>query len=145
MNLENTIKQLLEGADIDMRLQQLVRAGLMPANTIPMLRKAIAKIQGGLPLQGAEKDIMANFLNAMLYIVLGDDTVFNRARSGARHYANEDVKANIDAVKKMNESYKTTFHSALNKYNIKSPSELDEQKRKEFFNYVDQEFKKGEL
>ena len=54
------------------------------------------------------------------------------------------TKEDIDAVKKMNESYKTAFEAALNEYGIKSPSELDESKRKEFFNHVDLEFKKGD-
>lgn len=91
MSLEQTIKDTLiaESVDLDMRLQQLVRAGLMPSNTIPLLRKAITKIQGGYPLQGAERDVMANFLNAMMFIVLGDDAIFNKARVGAKSYATE--------------------------------------------------------
>jgi hypothetical protein len=91
MSLEQTIKDtvMAESVDLDMRLQQLVRAGLMPSNTIPLLRKAITKIQGGYPLQGAERDIMANFLNSMMFIVLGDDSIFNKARVGAKSYATE--------------------------------------------------------
>jgi hypothetical protein len=54
------------------------------------------------------------------------------------------TKEDIDAVKSMNETYKNTFDAALEHYNIKSPSELGEEKRKEFFNHVDQEFKKGD-
>ena len=92
MSLEQTIKDTLlsESVDLDMRLQQLVRAGLMPANTIPLLRKGIAKVQGGYPLVGAERDVMANFLNAMMFIVLGDDAIFNKARVGAKSYATEE-------------------------------------------------------
>jgi hypothetical protein len=91
MSLEQTIKDtvMAESVDLDMRLQQLVRAGLMPSNTIPLLRKAITKIQGGYPLQGAERDVMANFLNSMMFIVLGDDSIFNKARVGAKTYATE--------------------------------------------------------
>jgi len=91
MSLEQTIKDtvMAESVDLDMRLQQLVRAGLMPSNTIPLLRKAISKIQGGYPLQGAERDVMANFLNSMMFIVLGDDSIFNKARVGAKSYATE--------------------------------------------------------
>jgi len=91
MSLEQTIKDtvMAESVDLDMRLQQLVRAGLMPSNTIPLLRKAITKIQGGYPLQGAERDVMANFLNSMMFIVLGDDSIFNKARVGAKSYATE--------------------------------------------------------
>lgn len=240
MSLEQTIKDTLiaESVDLDMRLQQLVRAGLMPSNTIPLLRKAITKIQGGYPLQGAEREVMANFLNSMMFIVLGDDAIFNKARVGAKSYATEakekqeydyegdmdeekmpfkgpykkagerkdeygntiknvakhlakkamkandegnkvvantndpesmkkytadvvkrardarkaltkesrrtEALADIAAVAQMNESYKTTFDAALTQYGIKSPSELDEEKRKEFFNFVDQNYKKGD-
>jgi hypothetical protein len=325
MSLEQTIKDTLlsESVDLDARLQQLVRAGLMPANTIPVLRKAIAKVQGGMVLQGAERDVMANFLNSMMFIVLGDDAIFNKARVNAKsvpHHpyiqyateetevvegenkemkgkdpcwkgyemvgtkkkggrevpncvpANEEVEnldelsratvgrysmkaksiadneggkdrtkgrelagrkkwggtmsgvkkakvmateeaeqidelskktlasyinkstqnavargidygyskdskdsanalkklpnrvqgikkatdkltkesrraealADIASVTQMNESYRTTFNAALEQFNIKSPSELDEEKRKEFFNFVDQNYKKGD-
>ena len=54
------------------------------------------------------------------------------------------TKEDIEAVKSMHESYKNTFNAALEHYNIKSPSELGEDKRKEFFNHVDQKFKKGD-
>jgi len=278
MSLEQTIKDTLlsESADLDLRLQQLVRAGLMPANTIPLLRKGIAKVQGGYPLVGAERDVMANFLNSMMFIVLGDDTIFNKARTGAKHYATEEIDkdledelkktrqtkksvedakekygikegenkemkdkdpcwkgyemvgmkkkggrqvpncvpaneeveaidelsratvgryslkaksiadneggkdrskgrelagrkrwggtmsgvpkarvmakesrrnealADIASVTQMNESYRSTFNAALTQYGIKSPSELDEEQRKQFFNFVDQEYKKGD-
>lgn len=55
-----------------------------------------------------------------------------------------EALADIAAIKQMNESYKTTFDAALETYGIKSPSELDEEKRKEFFNFVDQNYKKGD-
>ena len=99
MSLEQTIKDtvIAESHDLDGRLQQLVRAGLMPANTIPILRKAIGKVQGGMTLQGAERDVMANFINSMMFIVLGDDTVFNKARAGAKGYAAEEVELDENA------------------------------------------------
>ncbi len=91
MSLEQTIRDTLvsESMDLDARLQQLVRAGLMPQNTLPVLRKSIAKVQMGLSLQGPERDVMATFINSMMYIVLGDDTIFNKARAGAKMYATE--------------------------------------------------------
>jgi hypothetical protein len=91
MRLEQTIRDtvLSESMDMDARLQQLVRAGLMPQNTLPLLRKSIAKVQMGAALQGPERDVMATFINSMMYIVLGDDTIFNKARAGAKTYATE--------------------------------------------------------
>ena len=99
MRLEQTIRDtvMAESMDQDARLQQLVRAGLMPSNTLPLLRKAIAKVQGGMSLQGPERDVMATFINSMMYIVLGDDTIFNKARAGAKNYATEEVELDESA------------------------------------------------
>ena len=94
MNLEQTIRDQIisESADLGGRLDQLVRAGLMPANILPVLHRAIAKVQGGMSLQGAERDAMSMFINSMMFIVLGDDTVFNKARAGAKNYATEETE-----------------------------------------------------
>ena len=37
--------------------------------------------------------------------------------------------------------YQKFFNSALAKFGVKSPAELDDNKKKEFFNYVDDNFK----
>jgi hypothetical protein len=94
MRLEQIIREkiIAESADMDSRLQQLVRAGLMPQSTLPILRKSIAKVQNGMALQGPERDVMATFINSMMYIVLGDDAIFSRARAGARGYAAEEIE-----------------------------------------------------
>ena len=39
------------------------------------------------------------------------------------------------------EEYQKFFRSALKKFNIKSPAELDDSKKKEFFNYIDKNYK----
>jgi hypothetical protein len=74
--------------------------------------------------------------------------VVKRARDARKALTKEsrrtEALADIAAVAQMNESYKTTFDAALTQYGIKSPSELDEEKRKQFFNFVDQEYKKGD-
>lgn len=99
MRLEQTIRDtvLSESMDMDARLQQLVRAGLMPQNTLPLLRKSIAKVQMGAALQGPERDVMATFINSMMYIVLGDDAIFNKARAGAKGYATEETELEENA------------------------------------------------
>ena len=115
MSLEQTIRDTLvsESMDLDARLQQLVRAGLMPQNTLPILRKSIAKVQMGLSLQGPERDVMATFINSMMYIVLGDDTIFNKARAGAKSYAAEE----------------TEVEEAVGDYTVKSVSPADAWKK----------------
>lgn len=71
------------------------------------------------------------------------DTISKRSR-GISTAVKKLTKEDIEAVKKMNESYKTAFDAALTEYGIKSPSELGEEKRRQFFKHVDQEFKKGD-
>lgn len=115
MSLEQTIRDTLvsESMDLDARLQQLVRAGLMPQNTLPLLRKSISKVQMGLSLQGPERDVMATFINSMMYIVLGDDTIFNKARAGAKSYAAEE----------------TEVEEAVGDYTVKTVSPADAYKK----------------
>ena len=36
--------------------------------------------------------------------------------------------------------YEAFFQKAMKKYGIKSPAELDDDKKKEFFNYVDKNY-----
>ena len=67
-----------------------------------------------------------------------------KREKGLQSLQKRKTNEDIDTAKSMHESYKMKFDAALEHYNIKSPSELDESKRKEFFNHVDQEFKKGD-
>jgi hypothetical protein len=80
---------MTEAMDMDGRLDQLVRAGLMPTSSLPLLKRAISRMHAGMSLQGAERDVMNMFISSMMFIVLGDDTVFNKARAGAKTYATE--------------------------------------------------------
>jgi hypothetical protein len=80
---------MTEAMDMDGRLDQLVRAGLMPTSSLPLLKRAISRMHAGMSLQGAERDVMNMFISSMMFIVLGDDTVFNKARAGAKSYATE--------------------------------------------------------
>ena len=91
MSLENTIRDQIisEAADLSGRLDQLVRAGLMPSNVLPVLHRAISKVQSGMTLQGSERDAMNMMINSLMFIVLGDDSIFNKARAGAKTYATE--------------------------------------------------------
>jgi len=90
MRLEQVIRSTMtEAADMDGRLDQLVRAGLMPTSSLPLLKRAISRMHAGMSLQGAERDVMNMFISSMMFIVLGDDTVFNKARAGAKTYATE--------------------------------------------------------
>ena len=98
MRLEQVIRSTMtEAMDMDGRLDQLVRAGLMPTSSLPLLKRAISRMHAGMSLQGAERDVMNMFISSMMFIVLGDDTVFNKARAGAKSYAAEEVELDENA------------------------------------------------
>lgn len=87
--------QLLE-ADMDRRLDMLVRQGLMSQAKLPILKKGIAKLNGGKALAPNEREAVSSLLNSFMFIVLGDDTVFNRAKQHTQRtkYQTEDADPN---------------------------------------------------
>ena len=86
MSLEQTIRKqkLQESADLAARLDQLVRAGLMPSQNITTLKTSLSKMQSGITLHGKEVAVLNDLINSMLFIVLGDDAIFSKARVGAK-------------------------------------------------------------
>ena len=74
---------LLE-ADMTRRLDMLVRQGLMPASQLPILKRGLERFNQGKVPAPNERNAVNTLLNAMMFIVLGDDTVFNRARTSVQ-------------------------------------------------------------
>ena len=147
MRLEQTIRATMnEAMDMDGRLDQLVRAGLMPTSSLPLLKRAISRMHAGMSLQGAERDVMNMFISSMMFIVLGDDTVFNKARAGAKSYAAEeaDSKQHIEVTHITGQKSKKPVHpdnafKALNHYKslstTKSARIVSEAKEKTEYDY----------
>ena len=87
---------LLE-ADMSRRLDMLVRQGLMPASQLPILKRGLDKFNQGKVPAPNERNAVNTLLNGMMFIVLGDDTVFNRARTSVqqkRYQTEEEEKGN---------------------------------------------------
>ena len=79
-------------------------------------------------------------------LVIGSKTALSGALDPAKKFTVQDL---IDAVEKFNEStevvteasggkeeYQKFFNDTLKKFDVKSPAELDDEKKKEFFNYI---------
>jgi len=86
MSIERQIKDIMSGtqnimeADMSKRLDMLVRQGLMPASKLPILKRGLTKLNGGKALAPNERDAVNSLMNSFMFIVLGDDTVFTRAK-----------------------------------------------------------------
>ena len=74
---------LLE-ADMSRRLDMLVRQGMMPASQLQILKRGLEKFNQGKVPAPNERNAVNTLLNGMMFIVLGDDTVFNRARTSVQ-------------------------------------------------------------
>jgi len=53
----------------------------------------------------------------------------------------QKVMAKLEAESGDKEEYEKFFQAALKKFGVESPAELDDEKKKEFFNYVDANWK----
>lgn len=53
----------------------------------------------------------------------------------------QKIMARLEAESGDKEEYEKFFQSALKKFGVESPAELDDEKKKEFFNYIDANWK----
>jgi len=103
MPVERNIRDILASgqtdlleADMSRRLDMLVRQGLMSTGKLPILKRGLEKLQMGKVGTPQERDAVNTLLNSMMYIVLGDDTVFQRARQHTQknRYQTEESEIN---------------------------------------------------
>jgi len=94
-NEMQTIRETLLGEAADRRkLDMLVRQGMMSPAALPMLHRGLDKLQQGKTLNPMERDAVAKVVDSLMYIVTGDDTVFQKARQHTQKnkYQTEDIE-----------------------------------------------------
>jgi len=104
MSIERRIKDIMSGdnqlqeADQSRRLDMLVRQGLMSPAKLPILKRGLAKLNDGKAMAPNERDAVKSLLNSFMFIVLGDDAVFNRAKQNTQKnkYQQEDVQEYVE-------------------------------------------------
>jgi hypothetical protein len=81
MSVEKDVREVLGEASAQYKkLDQLVRQGMMSPAALPILHRGLDKMQAGQVLNPQEREAVNKVLQSMLYIVTGDDTVFQKAR-----------------------------------------------------------------
>ena len=104
MSIERRIKDIMSGetqlqeADQSRRLDMLVRQGLMSPAKLPILKRGLAKLNDGKAMAPNERDAVKSLLNSFMFIVLGDDAVFNRAKQNTQKnkFQQEDVQEYVE-------------------------------------------------
>ncbi len=103
---------------------------------------------GGTDISGDKKNILA-YLQSKDYDMDSDDIeeFFPELLEGAKAKAEdvdeeeiEDDKEEADEQSEKQKKYQKFFNAALKKFGVKSPAELEGEKKKEFFDYVDKNY-----
>jgi len=58
----------------------------------------------------------------------------------AKEVEEDETEAAAKEESEKQKKYQAFFNKALKKYGVKSPAELDDKKKKEFFNFVDKNY-----
>ena len=113
----DAIKRVLLGEKTDRmrKLDLLVRQGMMSPAQLPMLHRGLEKLQAGKTLNPNERASVARVMDSLLYIVTGDDTVFQRAKQHTQknRYQTEEAELTEEEFEldMFSESYKTGHKS----------------------------------
>lgn len=62
------------------KLDQLVRQGMLSPAQLPMLHRGLDKLKMAKTLSPAEREAVSKVVDSLIYIVTGDDTVFQKAK-----------------------------------------------------------------
>ena len=109
---------------------------------------------GGMDISGEKKDILG-YLQSKDYAMDSDDIeeFFPELLEAYKKKVKaedvdeeelEDDKEEADEQSEKQKKYQKFFNAALKKFGVKSPAELEGEKKKEFFDYVDKNYDAGE-
>ena len=112
----DAIKRVLLGERDDRmrKLDMLVRQGMMSPAQLPMLHRGLEKLKQGKTLNPNERASVAKVMDSLLYIVTGDDTVFQKAKmhtQKTRYQTEEQATEEEFELDMFSESYKTGHKS----------------------------------
>ena len=110
MSLEKEVREVLGEAAVQYKkLDQLVRQGMMSPAALPILHRGLDKMQAGQVLNPQEREAVNKVLQSMLYIVTGDDTVFQKARQHTQktRYQTEDAAVEEGAMSRIDYQQKS--------------------------------------
>ena len=105
MPVERNIRDILQSgestlleADMSRRLDMLVRQGMLPVAKLPLLKRGLEKMKSGKVGTPQERDAVSSVLDQMMYIILGDDTVFQKARQHTQKNRYQTEESEIETA-----------------------------------------------
>ena len=158
--MEKLIKLIREGYDRDKLVNKIVKPIKDKEKMFPKTKKEGTWARPDSPKAMAElKKLMSKPIKLgkegddaadKLYALIGDDELFDDLYDAGKKNPNGDARdivryhmerLGIKEVTGDKEEYQKFFNAAMKKFGIKSPAELKGDKEKEFYNYVDKNWK----
>lgn len=94
--LEQSVRKHLEEGFNLPKLELLVRLGLMPLQSLPILRRAIGRIQSGTMLTPDDRQVIAMLLNKLMNMSLEDSAIFQRMRTIVTQTRNSAMESTVN-------------------------------------------------
>lgn len=113
MTLERTIREnLLDEAYNVAKLEQLVRLGLLPLKVLPILKRALKRLQSGTMLNPEDRQALKMFVDKIIPMTLDDTATFQRLRTAVTQHRTTKMESHIhedDALKRTPEGMLDTI------------------------------------
>jgi hypothetical protein len=94
--LEQTVRQELQESFNLPKLELLVRLGLMPMQSLPILRRALYRIQTGTMLTPDDRQVISILLNKLMNMSFDDSAIFQRMRTIVTQTRNTVMEPNVN-------------------------------------------------
>jgi hypothetical protein len=94
-SLEQTVRKELEENFNLPKLELLVRLGLMPLQSLPILRRALYRIQSGTMLTPDDRQVISILLNKLMNMSFDDSAIFQRMRTIVTQTRNTAMESNV--------------------------------------------------
>jgi len=78
------------------RMEMLVRQGLLSASQLPLLKRALAKVEKGATLLPNERELFGRFTNEMMGLIFGDSATYARAKLNTQKTKYRTEESNVD-------------------------------------------------
>ena len=96
MTLERTIREnLLDEAYNVAKLEQLVRLGLLPLKILPILKRALKRLQSGTMLNPEDRQALKMFVDKLIPMTLDDTATFTRLRTAVTQHRTTKMESHI--------------------------------------------------
>jgi hypothetical protein len=93
--LEHSVRKQLDESFNLPKLELLVRLGLMPLQSLPILRRALYRIQAGTMLTPDDRQVISLLLNKLMNMSFDDSAIFQRMRTIVTQTRNTAMESNV--------------------------------------------------